>query len=254
MSVRWLVGVGLLCAWLVGQSCPSWAENGPPPPPADNEIPPPPPKLNLGKKKRSPRGSQQRSYKNNRATHSARKQRRYRRYRRFRRPSNAWKKLRFWWSSETGMYLASYSVRGRTSDSSLDFMGLQAVGRVGLGWRSWILTLGAATSFSFSDPESDGGLTFGNTSVTMIRLSGSLGWAMGRYIVLEAGMGMEYLELLRGSFRTESLLFPFHTGVTIRIPVRQRAFGIRALTSFAFDQNTDGFYFSVTLNLVYQTL
>lgn len=126
--------------------------------------------------------------------------------------------------------------------------------RVGLAWRSLILSVGTyfATSLYDGDSPSDDPSQVGGF---MGRLSGSLGWTVGKYIVVEGGMSAEYLRLKRGNFEADALVFPFQAGFTLRFPFgRNSAIGIRSVASFAIDPASEGFYFSVFATLVYQTL
>lgn len=251
---------------------------GPPPPPASNEIPPPPPPLKKRKKRRSRYGRSRKSkreryedlrrweqrygngryYRRKRRRRVRRKRRRrarrswYRRYRRNlrRRRRN---RARFWWSSETGLYLFSYTPNGNSS-VSYEYMGMIAGGRIGVAYRSLVVSFGAAMAFSlFDDANND---DFANVGGIMGRLTASLGWSVGKYILLEGGLNMEYLQLNRGSQETSSLLFPAFLSATLRFPMgrhRRSSVGIQALFSVAYDPNSDGTYFSTTLGLVFQT-
>lgn len=263
--------------------------DGPPPPPASNEIPPPPPPLKLKRKKRRQKRSRRsRRYRYKRGgagwkskreryedmrrweerygdreyRRRKRRRRRVRRkrrsrtwYRRYRRKRYLRKRnrARFWWSSESGLYLFSYSPSAGSS-STYDYLGLIAGGRIGVTYKSFVMSFGAAMAFSLSD---DGGNDdFANVGGFMGRLSASMGWLLGRYILMEGGFSMEYLGLNRGSLETSALLFPVHVGMTIRFPMgrrRRSAVGLQALLSFAHDPNTEGSYFSTTINLVFQT-
>ncbi len=264
--------------------------DGPPPPPASNEIPPPPPPLKLNRKKRRKtrsRSSRRYRYKRGGADWKSKQERyedmrrweerygdreyrrrkRRRRVRRQKRRSRSWyrryrhkrylrrkrNRARFWWSSESGLYLFSYSPSA-SSSSTYDYLGLIAGGRIGVTYKSFVMSFGAAMAFSLSD--NGGGDDFANVGGYMGRLSVSMGWLLGRYLLMEGGLSMEYLGLNRGSLETSALLFPVHVGLTIRFPMgrlRRNAVGLQALLSFAHDPNTEGTYFSTTINLVFQT-
>lgn len=230
------------------------SELGPPPPPAANEIPPTPPAFRpyqrpTGQAPQHPAPPQawyhspeyRRWLKRRRA--QQRKRRRY-----FHKNPN---RVQFWWSTETGLYLGSFSPIGGGT-RSLDFLGLMTGGQIGLRYRSLILSVGTHVAFSLNDGKD---LNDSFVGGSLVRLSGSLGWALGRILILESGVSMEYMQLKQDAVKSGALLFPAHFGVTLRLPVGTRyALGLRTLVSVAFDTATEGVYFSVTSNLVFQTL
>lgn len=249
----------MLCVGMVWAT-PVKSEVGAPPPPADNEIPPAPPAFRPYQRPQTapPQQAPNSWYGSPEyrrwLQYRKRKSRRYRKYRRYLKHQTT-NRVRFWWSTESGVYFASFSPIS-AGMRSMEFTGLVAGAQMGVRYRSLIMSLGAAMAFSIFD--NDRTATTYNVGGTLARLSGSVGWALGRLIILESGVSLEYLHLKQGgSLDSAALLFPVHVGMTFRFPVGQRfAVGLRTLASFAYEPHKPsdgGFYFSVTSNLVFQT-
>lgn len=239
--------------------------DGPPPPPASNEIPPPPPPLKTKRKKRRSKKARNWEERYSERAYRRRKRRRRRvrrrrrtrlRYRRFRRKRFLRKRnrARFWWSMETGLTAFWYHPPSSNNLPAYEYVGVSTVGQIGFAYRSFMMSVGVGMSTSVLDDEGDDDVL--NVGGFVGQLSVSMGFFLSKFILVEGGISMTYLGLDIRGVEDSALLFPAHVGATFRIPIGRRkrsSIGLRTLFSFAHDPDTESAFYSLTLNLVYQT-
>ena len=119
-------------------------------------------------------------------------------------------------------------------------------GRIGIGLRSAILSVDIFGSKASSDGSYDLGGGMGYLGLTAA-------WTLSRFLILEAGVGMQYYSLTAGNREAEAFMAPVHFGATFRIPMGPLALGLRSTVSIAYDKD-GGAYFSSLVALVFQKL
>lgn len=142
---------------------------------------------------------------------------------------------------------------------TLQGLGTLYGARIGFAYKAFQLSFGLAVANWYTGEE--WGLTEDNNlpvNGMLTRTSATIGWRLwGGWVTLETGVSVDYLSMWRQETHSSLVLFPFHVGVTVRlIPVKMgrntRYISLRAMTSMAFDTESEGSFINASFNLVFQ--